>query len=50
MKRVEAEIKIDERTLTIKEKNKSEQKAIGDFLLNTAAEKLLVRLMENDIY
>jgi tetratricopeptide (TPR) repeat protein len=49
-KEVKADIKIIERRSTIREKNKEEEGAIRQQLLKNGAEKLVLRLLENDIY
>jgi tetratricopeptide (TPR) repeat protein len=49
-KEVKADIKITERTSTIREQTKEAEEAIKGQLLKNGAEKLVLRLLEHDIY
>lgn len=49
-KAIKAAIKITERTSTIREKNLADVIAIKTQLLKSAADKLVLRLIENDVY
>lgn len=49
-KELKADIKIAEKTITIREKTKEEKEIIREQLLENGAEKLVLRLLENNIY
>jgi tetratricopeptide (TPR) repeat protein len=49
-KELKTEIRIDERASAVKKKSKAEEQAIKEQLLRKGAQKLVLRLLENDIF